>query len=344
MRRPINPLLCCILLATSFALHAEDKPDPRIALDSAFPDATQAKDFAGELILIEHVNRLGILRLDRDGTINNYHWDLPHQFQMLPYGAITYRGAPANLEDIPLGTHLHGRFYLGPEGDFKVDVPDTGYTAGKMANPDMRSTVSQYSRVLSLADDFSFSSAKGEGWKVTAFGDNRSTISVERVTLADGSPARSGEADQGVKSKQVLRLDCGTRIWKGRQFAALEDLAIGQIVQLNLGWVTLLGSTKQDGLCRDIWIDEESRQFAKEQQRHIYIASMKRLGVPATIFKTEHVHGEGARGYITFAFHAGVVQNSSPTFNPKAPSSSGPPNRACASMMPSTTASPPAIS
>lgn len=298
-------------------LPAEEKPDPRIALDSAFPAADQVKSLSGELILVEHVNRLGILRLDRDGTINNYYWDFPHHFQMLPYGSIVYRGAPADLMDVPLGTHLHGKFYLGPEGDYEVKLPDSGYTAGKMADPNLISVVSPYSRVLQLQDNFSFSESRGEGWKITALGEGSSTLTVERVLLADGSPARPGVADGGVKSTQVLRLDRGTRIWKGREFAALEDLATGQIVQLNLGWVTLLGSTKHDGLCLDIWIDEESRRVAREQQRQIHLAHMKRRGIPATILKTTHVPGEGARGHLTFAFHAGIDEELIAAFAPK---------------------------
>jgi len=298
-------------------LPAGEKPDPRIALDSAFPEADQAKSLSGELILVEHVNRLGILRLDRDGTINNYYWDFPHHFQMLPYGSIFYRGAPADLMDVPLGTHLHGKFYLGPEGDYEVKLPDSGYTAGKMADPNLISVVSPYSRVLQLQDDFSFYESRGEGWKITALGEGLNTLTVERVSLADGSPARPGVSDGGVKSTQVLRMDRGTRIWKGREFAALEDLATGQIIQLNLGWVTLLGSTKQDGLCLDIWIDEESRKVAKEQQRQIHLAHMKRRGIPATILKTDHVPGEGAKGHVTFAFHAGIDPELIDAFQPK---------------------------
>lgn len=306
-----------LLLFAATGLTAADQPDPRIALDSAFPDAAQAKSLAGELILVEHVNRRGILRLDRDGTINNYYWDFPHHFGMLPYGSIRYRGAPADLMDVPIGTHLHGKFYLGPEGDYEVKLPDSGYTAGKMANPKLISIVSPFSRVLQLQDDFSFYEDRGEGWKITALGEKLATITIERVSLADGSPARPGEADEGVKSTMVLRMDRGTRIWNGRRFAALEDLAVGQVVQVNLGWVTLLGSAKQDGLCRDIWIDAESREVAKEQQRQIHVAHLRRLGVPATILKTESLPGEGARGYVTFAFHAGIDSELIAAFQPK---------------------------
>lgn len=295
-------VLLFIALLTS-AL-AADSADPRIALDSAFPDARAGRSFAGELILVEHVTRRGILRLDRDGTINKYFWDLPHHFQLLPYAAISLHGAPADFEDLPLGTHLHGVFYLGPEGDFQVKPPETGYDAGKMASPDLRSIVSQYSRVLTLEDDFSYHQKRGEGWKITAFGPDKSNVTVERAMLADGSAVK--EAKDGIKPVQVLHLDPGVRIWKGREIATLEDLAIGQIVQLNLTWATLYAATKEDGLCRDIWIDALSRETAAKQQRQIYIAQQKRLGMPGIILKTEPIAGQGSSGHITVAMPAGI--------------------------------------
>lgn len=293
-----------LLVVAGARLDAADSHDARIALDSSFPAALAGKRFAGELILVEHVNRRGILRLDRDGTINKYYWDLPHHFQLLPYAEIAYHGASAELSDLPLGTHLHGVFYLGPEGDFKVVPPESQYFASRMAAPDLRSVVSQYSRVLRFEDDFSYHQRRGEGWKLAAFGPDRSTVTIERVRLADASAVT--DADDGVKNMQTLRLDRGARIWKGREIAALEELAVGQIVQLNLTLATLLGATQQDGLVREVWIDEPSRQVAARQQRQFHIAEMKRRGLPGVILKTESLPGEGARGYVTFAFPAGV--------------------------------------
>lgn len=297
-------LICFSLVAVVCA--ADDQVDRRIAYDHAFPSEEAAAYYAGEITLVEHVNRKGILRLNRDGAINKYLWDLPHEFQMLPYGAIYYQGAAAELKHIPIGTHLHGRFYLGPEGDFDVDNPVSNYAAGKMTKPDMRSSVSQYSRVLLLEDDFSFYQRQNAAWKILSIADDRNQIEVERVDLNDGTPDVPEGEFAGVTGKRILRVDSGTRIWLGRTIATPHDLEAGQIVQVNLGWVDLLGSYKQDGLCRDIWIDQESRDVATEQQRGIYTAHMKRRGVPAKVIRTESVPGEGAKGYVTVQFHAGI--------------------------------------
>ena len=303
-----------ILLLTAICgiVHAAD---PRMALDGTFPEAKEGKPFSGELILVEHVNRRGILRLDRDGTINKYFWDLPHHFQMLPYAAIRYHGAAADFADLPLGTHLHGVFYLGPEGDFQVKPPETGYDASKMANPDLRSIVSQYSRVLTFEDDFSYHQNRGEGWKITAVGAEKANFTVERVTLADGSPVK--DAKDGIKPVQVLHLDRGTRIWKGREIAALEDLSAGLVVQVNVTWATLYGATKEEGLCRDVWTDAASRETAARQQRQIYVAEQQRMGMPVLVLKTESIPGEGASGYVTFALAAGIEPELADTIKPK---------------------------
>lgn len=315
--------LCLLLLigiipvVSIVSLRSEEEGDLRIALDESFPDPRGAAYFAGEITLVEHVNRRGILRLDRDGTINKYFWDLPHHFQMLPYGAIYYHGAPAELKDVPVGTHLHGKFYLGPEGDFPVVPPETEYAASKMARPNLRSVESRYSRVFQLEDDFSFYQRQDVGWKIKAIADDVTIITAETVALSDGSSMTSNDEFQGMMGEKVFRIDPGTRIWKGRGIGGLGDLAVGQVVALNLGWVSLLGAERQEGICRDIWIDEESREVAAGQQRQIHIAHHRRRGVPAKVIETESLPGEGARGYVTFQIHGGVDQELLAAFKEK---------------------------
>tara|TARA_R110002096_G_scaffold29509_10_gene88991 strand:+ start:4656 stop:5933 length:1278 start_codon:yes stop_codon:yes gene_type:complete len=310
-------LVFCALVVVPAS--AEDAADlkRKIALDEAFPDPDGATYFAGEITLVEHVNRRGILRLDRDGSMNKYYWDLPHHFQMLPYGSIFLQGAPAELKDIPLGTHLHGEFYYGPEGAVVVTPPKTDYEASKLPRPDLRSVETAYSRVFRFEDDFSFYQRQGSGWKITGIAEALNEITLERVSLANGEPVKPGKDVQGPTGTQVLRMDRGTQVWKGREFAALEDLAVGQIVQRNTGWMTLLGSYEQDGLCREIWIDDESRKVAATRQLGRHISHQQRRGIPAKILKTESVPGEGARGYAVVQIHAGVAEELMDAFQEK---------------------------
>ncbi len=78
----------------------------------SFRRSLKRKSYRGELVFVDHVNRRGSLRLHVDG---HFHEGKLHHFAMLPYGMIRYRGAPAELRDIPIGTVLYGRFYLPPD-------------------------------------------------------------------------------------------------------------------------------------------------------------------------------------------------------------------------------------
>ncbi|MBV8878499.1 MAG: hypothetical protein JO332_00915, partial [Planctomycetaceae bacterium] len=91
-----------------------DKPDWFQLVDGQFPPEGSAHAISGELIAVDHLERRFQIRVDRSDSQDRALQDLPLLATMLPYGAIGYQGAPAALQDIPLGTHLHGLFYLAP--------------------------------------------------------------------------------------------------------------------------------------------------------------------------------------------------------------------------------------
>ena len=96
-----------LLTSISFAKEEPFRPEP-----GKFPPIEEAKSYRGELVFVDHINRRGSLRLHVDG---DYREGRLHHFAMLPYGMIRYRGGPAELRDIPIGTILYGRFYLPPD-------------------------------------------------------------------------------------------------------------------------------------------------------------------------------------------------------------------------------------
>ena len=238
--------------------------DPRIARDDAFPSPDAGTYIAGELTHVDHVNRTGILRPDRKSTDPKPRWDLPHPFELPPYAIVRYHGAPAELRDIPLGTHLHGSFYLGANGDYKLVQPRYP------AKPSVANQ-SPFHRAVWLEDDFSFYQRQAAGWKVIRLDSDANELTVERVALRKGAVDSADRIRLGMLGQKQFRIEPATRIWKGRGIARQEDILPGQIVQLNLSWVTLLGTTYKaavtetadDGLCREIWIDEESRGVAE---------------------------------------------------------------------------------
>src|SRR5471032_2812539 len=102
--------LAAVLVLCFLASHfdAQDKKGP-VSKVNEFAPVAKGTYLSGELVIVDAVNRRGALRLDGDGPL--------HYFAMLPYGIIGYHGAPAELRDIPLGTHLHGYFHLPPAGE-----------------------------------------------------------------------------------------------------------------------------------------------------------------------------------------------------------------------------------
>jgi len=106
----LNAAFCLslLLLTTTTAVADEPfRPEP-----GKFPPADKAKSYTGELTFVDHANRRGSLRIRGKAA---FYEQAATPFAMLPYGMVRYQGAPADLRDIPLGTILHGRFYLPPE-------------------------------------------------------------------------------------------------------------------------------------------------------------------------------------------------------------------------------------
>src|SRR5262245_1212278 len=58
-----------------------------------FPPPGSAHGVSGELIALDHVNRTGVLRPDRDDTQRRGDWDISRPFVLLPFGSLRYHDA-----------------------------------------------------------------------------------------------------------------------------------------------------------------------------------------------------------------------------------------------------------
>jgi hypothetical protein len=199
------------------------------------------------LIRVDHVNRTGAIRMDRTGSQTTDEYDHALTFTLLPYSSIIYHGAPAELRDVPLGTHLHGQFYETQEGTKKV-----------------------FSRVLRFEDDFSRMTAEQRLWRIDASDLGKQTLSVTGIRTADNV------ADPKPTAFQITP---ATRVWKGREIGDLKDLAAGQTVLLNLTYCTLKGP----GRCTDVWIDPPSRAAATALQLEQHRQYQREHGLPCQI-------------------------------------------------------------
>jgi len=264
MRKSISRLLTfnrSVVVMTSFLvvgcvlpLHAEDVPRFRTdadkdksipwltLVDGEFPPEGSAHAISGELIRVDHLERQFLLRVDRNDSQDRGVWDLPIDAVMLPFGSIYYHGAPAALQDIPLGTHLHGLFYLKDPNDKTTWLGP--HNNRKTPDVDFR-------RCLSLEDDFTHYERQQQLWKID------SVDLVERKLVATLS-----HGETAVGTPKSFDLLTSTRVMKEQGFGNLESLAAGQLALLNITWATLYGP----GRIVDIWLDEPSRELASRQQ------------------------------------------------------------------------------
>ena len=281
----VGAAAACVFPAAA-AVRAAD-PAAYVAKLDEFPPADAGVDLAGELVTVDYVNRRGGLRLDGDFDDERYRIGPTFAFILMPYGMVSYHGAAADLQDVPLGTRLVGRFVLPPEGDKAIPPPP----------PQQKKHVPDHNRAIRLEDDFSHAVRTGRGWKLQAFDLEKKQLTLVAVTAA-GEPV----ADAKPVTHSV---DASTRIWRGDGFGTLDDLAAaaaaGEVVQVNLTWAPGWGN--REFHASDVWLDEASRKAAAARQREIHLRRMLHLHVPARIDRVDHQGG--SKGMLTVTLLGG---------------------------------------
>lgn len=272
------------LLCTSSraADKAAEVPADCVPVLGQFPPAGVGHYFAGELVVVDPINRRGGLRLDGDSIDDRYDKAPLHQFALLPYGEVWYHGAPAELRDVPTGTHLHGYFVLPPTGDTSVPPP-----VGAVKY------VPKYNHALVLEDDFSYYQKRGQAWKILSVDIPNGKIKVE---------ATGSSAADGLQGEVTFDLDRSTRIWQGRESVELENLATDQVVQCNLTWAP--DWRNKHFHAADIWIDQKSRDVTTERQRQIHLRYQHHRWLAGWIESVEHQ--KNGHGILTITLFSGM--------------------------------------
>lgn len=222
-----------------------------------FPPEGSAHYFTGELVGKDHIHRQGTIRVSRTDKQRRSHWDLPINFRLLPYGSLAYHGAPAALKDIPIGTHLHGLWYVKDEGE---ETKSLFYNR--------KSIEADFTKAFRLVDDFTYYQEKNQLWQVDR-------VDLKAMKLHLVSQAEGEEKPTAIE----VDLTPATRVNLGKQIATLDDIQPGQNVLFNLTWATLYGV----GRCTELWLDEESRQIATAQQLAQHRLHQKDRGIAGII-------------------------------------------------------------
>jgi hypothetical protein len=256
-----------------------NKPDWYRLVPGEFPPEHSAHSVTGELIFSDHLERRFQIRVDRSDSQDRGVWDRPLDATMLPYGSIWYHGAPAALQDIPLGTHLRGLFYLADPED-KTPLPVT--------TNNRRSPEWEFRRCFRIEDDFSFHARQNQHWMIESV--DLTAMKLHAVLVENGRPVSGGKA-------HTFDLQNHTRVWKGRGLEELKALQAGQTVLFNLTWVTLYGP----GRLTDIWLDDQSRAFATQQQLETHRTHVRERGLAGFVSAVED-----EPQFVTVTFFGGV--------------------------------------
>ena len=236
-------------------------------VEGEFPPEGSGHKISGELIRVDHLERRFHLRVDRDDSQSAGHLDLSIDVAMLPYGSIWYHGAPAALQDIPLGTHLHGLYYHKALNDKTPPLANV-HMHGR------QSKEADFNRCIRLEDDFSFLKRFSQSWKIDS-------VDLKSMKLI----AQLHRGEEPIGAPQTFDLQQSTSIWQGRSLVELDALKPGQRVLMNLTWVTLFGP----GRLLEVWLDEESREVASAQQTRRHHDHIRERGLPGWIESVDDV-------------------------------------------------------
>ena len=254
-----------------------DKPEWFQLVEGQFPPEGSAHAVSGELIDVDHLERRFQMRVDRNDSQDAGIVDLPLDATMLPYGSIWYLGAPAALQDIPLGTHLHGLFYQSDPDD-KTPLP---YNANGRKTPDW-----EFRRCFRIEDDFSFYARQQHLWKIDSV-----DIDAKKLTATLQDNGQPGGPPK------IFDLLTSTRVFSGSSIADLQAIQPGQTVLFNLTWATLYGP----GRITDIWLDQPARALATANQLERHRNHIRERGLPGWVNAVDD-----AKQIVTITFFGGV--------------------------------------
>lgn len=255
----------------------DDKPDWFQLVEGQFPPEGSAHAVSGELIHADHLERRFQIRVDRSDSQDAGIVDLPLDATLLPYGSIWYQGAPAALQDIPFGTHLHGLFYqIDP--DDKTPLPNTAHNR--------KTPVWEFRRCFSIEDDFTFHARRKQLWKIDSvdFDTRKLTATLQDNGKLSGQP-------------KLFDLLTSTRVFKANAIANLKAIQPGQTVLFNITWATLYGP----GRITDVWLDEPARALATAIQLERHRNHIRERGLPGWVSAVDD-----AKQIVTITFFGGV--------------------------------------
>lgn len=290
------PGLCAVIAValgfSTFGASAAEKDEPFRPEAGKFPPLDKAHSYRGELAFVDHANRRGSIRVQGSGM---FFRNDPHPFAMLPYGMVRYRGAPADLRDIPLGTIMHVRAFLPPD-PMTSPVPVLPVNSKKLdANHNRGAGIfPAENHVLLLEDEPSHCLREGKVWKLKDVDiQNSARIIVARCESKNGGSTMASE--------EKMTFDDATRIWRGRECLGIDEWIAesgwpasgkksleGQAVQLGITWKPTADGIFTRFHISEIWLDDAALQRATKNQTETHKAFIRSRWMPAFVDSVDY--------------------------------------------------------
>ncbi len=297
--------LSVVFILATAAVAADEIFRPEIG---KFPPLEKAHAFRGELVSVDHPNRLASIRVQGSGM---FFRNDPQAVAMLPCGMVRYQGAPADLRDIPLGTVMHARAYLPPDPKNSA-VPVLPVNNKKIdANHNRGAGVAPAeNHILLLEDEPSHCLREGKIWKLKDL-----EIQNSAGLIVASCELKSGGA--GKVTDEKLTFDAATRIWRGRERLGVDELVAenvwpaegkkslgGQAVLLGITWKPTPGGVFTRFHISDIWLDDVAIQRAARNQAETHKAFIRSRWMAASIDSVEY--GKFGRAKVTATLFGGM--------------------------------------
>lgn len=296
--------LWCVLAAAAPAADEPFRPEA-----GKFPPLEKAHAYRGELVFVDHANRRGSIRVQGSGM---FFRNDPHPFAMLPYGIVSYHGAPADLRDIPLGTVMHVRAFLPPDPRTSAVPVLPVDNKSKDANHNRGTGIAPAeNHVLLLEDEPSHCHREGLVWKLKEVDIKKSR---EGMIVVTREPKQGGDAKA---TEEKMTFDAATQIWRGRERLSIEELIAegawpaegkkslgGQAVLLGITWKPTADGIFTRFHISDIWLDEASMKRAARSQTETHKAFIRSRWMAAWIDAVEY--GKFGRATITATLFGGM--------------------------------------
>jgi hypothetical protein len=190
----------------------------------------------GELVNVDAQSGKGQFRTDRTGETV--------EFTLVPGGKVQYLNATSSLADIPLGTRCYFNLYPDHTGAF--------------------------TQAWQVTDEFSRLATNHTTYRVSALNlaEGRVDVGWQLIKMKNYNGDMEQTPDLG---RSTLHVTPETHVWKDDKQVKLEDLAVGDLVLVNVTGE----QAGQPSHCTDIWIGEDLHKTVSERQSKKLAAAKK---------------------------------------------------------------------